>query len=921
MLTVHAQLKDSTRTGETRGVVRDSVRNYALQSATLAIYTISDAALVSYQLANASGGFNFKNLPVDTKLKIVASYVGYQQLSKSFIIPAAQRTTDLKVLYMQSSNVTLRDFVVSAVPPVRINGDTLEFNADAFKLDPNAVAEDLLRKLPGITIWGDGTITVNGKKVNNVLVNGKPFFGGDTKVAIRNLPKNAIDKIQVYQQNTDPENQIDSLTQINIKLKKGKDYGYFGEVAAGYGTNGRYDANGNINHFSNRTQIGIVGTSNNVNKIATDINTLLRSNTFKGANDGGMEYQSDLSLEGTNISHSGGFIFQHDFIPDPGATRNNRLKADYIINNGDNSIDRNITTLTTLGEDSIQTRQTQSNNQINSTNQHFNGRYEKRNVETAYYLSADMDNKKEYDRYLEESNVKGVSEEFQSMNITDQTNTKKSSNLTIDAGISKKDPGYKRIPADFVLTNKLNVNSNKDIEGNTTSFSSFTDPRENAYFNRLYNNRKNSVNNTLQLSWGDFSRWLFNSRGITNGLSLKLQNNLSFNLDDQDNLVKDSGGLLINKYLTVKNNSSIINETPGLNFRKSFKWGLSERYTRNLSFNLILQEQFYYLNNSSTHAFQNLHQRYTKFSPVVGLNYVNTQLERFQETIQLNFNVNADFPSIDQLVHLTDSTNQYYLRIGNINLKPADRKELSLFWKHASLRGRNEINYNLGIKTGTLDNSLTDSSIVDKQGRSIYYTVNADGNKYINIQGTLNKAFDINQHKITVSLLPSLNISHVPSYINGKKNWSDNFNNTTSVDLSYSYLDKVNILLQEKLVYFKSTQSWSTNSSFRNYLNAANLGGSFNFTNKLALSSNITYNYTSSTGTAATHFTVWNINASCRLLKQNNLEFRMSAMDLLHQNMGVINYGSNNTLTHGYVNALKQYFLFTIAYYPRKFGN
>ncbi|QEC73518.1 Plug domain-containing protein [Arachidicoccus ginsenosidivorans] len=103
-----------------------------------------------------------------------------------------------------------------------MNGDTLEFNADAFHLDPNAVAEDLLRKLPGVVVWGDGTITVHGREVSRVLVNGKPFFGGDTKVATQNLPKKAVEKVQVYQQSKNKDNPLDSITEVNIQLKKAK---------------------------------------------------------------------------------------------------------------------------------------------------------------------------------------------------------------------------------------------------------------------------------------------------------------------------------------------------------------------------------------------------------------------------------------------------------------------------------------------------------------------------------------------------------------------------------------------------------------------------------------------------------------------------------------------------------------------------
>ncbi|MCH5689671.1 hypothetical protein LWM68_38865 [Niabella sp. W65] len=136
--------------------------------------------------------------------------------------------------------------VVKAVVPITMNGDTLEINPAAFKLDSNAVVEDMLRRVPGITMWGDGTITVNGRKVNNVYVDGKPFFG-DPAMATQNLPKNAIEKIQVYKEtdytkdNID-DNPADSMLTMNIKLREDKKFGYFGKAGAGIGTDGRYEA-------------------------------------------------------------------------------------------------------------------------------------------------------------------------------------------------------------------------------------------------------------------------------------------------------------------------------------------------------------------------------------------------------------------------------------------------------------------------------------------------------------------------------------------------------------------------------------------------------------------------------------------------------------------------------------------------------
>src|SRR5690606_38744277 len=110
-------------------------------------------------------------------------------------LDSLNRNFDFKNIFLAKSQGIMDEVVVKAVMPITMNGDTLEINPAAFKLDSNAVVEDMLRRVPGVTMWGDGTITVNGQKVNNVYVDGKPFFGSDPAVATQNLPKNAIEKI------------------------------------------------------------------------------------------------------------------------------------------------------------------------------------------------------------------------------------------------------------------------------------------------------------------------------------------------------------------------------------------------------------------------------------------------------------------------------------------------------------------------------------------------------------------------------------------------------------------------------------------------------------------------------------------------------------------------------------------------------
>ncbi|HEY9535714.1 MAG TPA: hypothetical protein VIQ77_14355, partial [Mucilaginibacter sp.] len=289
-----AQKKDTINVGTVTGLLRDSVHNYVMASATLAIYKVKDNELVSYQLSNNFGKFQFKLMPVGVPLRIVVTHVGYISTKKEFIISPKTKTIDLKTINIQRIDLSLKEVVISAAQaPMQMHGDTLEFNASAFKLDTNAVMEDLLRKLPGVTVWGDGAITVNGKTISRLLVDGKDFFGGDNKIALQNIPKNSVQKVQVYQ-NKEDKDPITPKTEMNIVLKKDKKDGFFGKFGLGGGTREHYAADGMITYFSPKTQVAVVGAYNNVNKTAYNVNTLMGFNSFKGEGINN-DYHSDFT--------------------------------------------------------------------------------------------------------------------------------------------------------------------------------------------------------------------------------------------------------------------------------------------------------------------------------------------------------------------------------------------------------------------------------------------------------------------------------------------------------------------------------------------------------------------------------------------------------------------------------------------------
>ncbi|WP_338350998.1 outer membrane beta-barrel protein [Nonlabens tegetincola] len=255
---------------EIKGVVLDSLSNTGLQSATVFAEAKKDATLIAYSITDENGAFTISgNTSVDS-LVFYASYQGYKEFRKELFIKD-NREIDLGQISLSNQVEELEGVLVNAkAAPIRIKQDTLEFNAGSFKSKENATLEDLLEKLPGVEIDKDGTIKVNGKKVNKLLVNGKEFFGSDPKIALKNLPKEIIDKIQVTESKTEEqkilkEKSDNNEAEINVVIAEDKNKGFFSRFTAGAGTDERYSLSGIANYFNKDLRISVLGAGNNIN--------------------------------------------------------------------------------------------------------------------------------------------------------------------------------------------------------------------------------------------------------------------------------------------------------------------------------------------------------------------------------------------------------------------------------------------------------------------------------------------------------------------------------------------------------------------------------------------------------------------------------------------------------------------------------
>ncbi len=277
------------------GVVKDSIGDPLEMANVLAINKITKK-MASYGFSDSKGNYKL-DLDRNGTFNVTISYVGM----KSVNFTVETKSADIEKNITLDYDNTLEGINIVSKMPVTIKGDTIVYNADSFKNGTERKLEDVLKKLPGVEINDDGQIEVEGKTVEKIMVDGKDFFDGDTKLATKNIPSNALDKIEVLRNFSDVsqlsgvQNNQDRVA-INIKLKEGKKNFWFGDITAGVGNasdEGLYLFQPKLFYYSPKYTINVIGDVNNMGEVVLDRRDI---RNFSGG------FRSQSPSNGTNIS-------------------------------------------------------------------------------------------------------------------------------------------------------------------------------------------------------------------------------------------------------------------------------------------------------------------------------------------------------------------------------------------------------------------------------------------------------------------------------------------------------------------------------------------------------------------------------------------------------------------------------------------
>jgi len=326
-------------------------RAVPLASGTVVLLNPIDSTMEFFGITNAQGQFEIRNIRAGDYL-LQASFMGFRPFYNPITLPR-EKGANVGDILMIPLPVDLEGAeVVGEAVPLQIRGDTVVYNAAAFKTRPDAMTEELLKKLPGVEVDRAGNIKALGEDVNTLYVDGKEFFGSDPTVATRNLPADAIDKVKVYDKKSD-ETEFTGIDDgsrnktINLELKEDKKKGVFGDVLAGYGNDQHYKASGKIYRFTDKIQLAGLGMINNVNEYGFSFNDYLNFNGGIAAMSGGggsakisMGGDSDFPInfgqpvDGLATNGAGGLNFSHS------TNKHNRSYISYLLKGSDRDLEQ-----------------------------------------------------------------------------------------------------------------------------------------------------------------------------------------------------------------------------------------------------------------------------------------------------------------------------------------------------------------------------------------------------------------------------------------------------------------------------------------------------------------------------------------------------------------------------------------------------
>lgn len=901
----------SQSTATLKGKLIDSVGKQSLKDASITVLEAKDSTLDVFGLANADGSFVVEKISFGEMI-VMIKFQGYEAYSKKINFSKTNSTVDLGSIYLRIAANDLGEVVVTQ-SPITIKKDTIQFNASSFKTKPNAVMEDLLKKLPGVQVEADGTVKAQGENVQRILVDGKRFFGDDPKLATKNLPPDMIDKIQVFDALNDQSaftgfDDGNRIKTINITTKKDKRKGYFGRAIVGGGSDseeGRYDNSVNLSYFNGDRQITLTGQANNVNKQNFGGQDLFGgggggarggAGGFAGAIRGAVSAASPANNSGGIIRTIAGGLNYKDIWG-----KKTDVSGSYFYNNQQTFREQNSFTQNLIpGSPDSSIFNTQTNNSVTKNQNHRINL----NIEHQFDSSNSIIIRPNISFQETESSNEATtfSTRGTSKNLNNSVATTNRTNSGYNAGLEAT---FRHRFKKKGRTYSIAFNPSQSInDGNTSNYSI------NNFFNRPI-----PVSDTI------------NEIGVTNRDSKTMNATFSytepigknqileFNYNYNSN-INNSGTqtFAFNKAngqydIVVPNLTNVFENTFNSN-RVTLNYRL-----QNAKYNFSIGSGVQAGNLVSTNLSKDssITQKFVNFFPTMNFRYDFTKTAN----LRIFYNGRTGQPTAQQLQPVVDNSNPLNITSGNPNLKQQFIHTFRILYNSFNIFTQKL--FFATINANFTANDIQNSTTYLPNGAQFTMPVNLSGT--YNVNGFINYGFPLKKPKSNINLGLNLSRSQSQTLVNELSNYTRN----TTAGFNASWTTNIK-------EGFDMNFSSNSSFSFARYTLQPQQNGDF-FTQTFVAEPTIftkkgwvfstDFRYIKNTGRAEgfnTNIPLWSASIAKQLFKKKEGELKFYVFDLLNQNQSLTRNVTGNTIQDVSTVVLKRYFMISFTYNLRSFG-
>ena len=920
------QKKGSTITG----VVVDKESGEPLQNATLQLYSLPDSVFKVGAASDYDGKFSLSASAADYYLRV--SFVGYVAQNSNLKVVKG-KNIDLGKIELSTDAVALKAAVVTAeVPPVTAAEDTLVFNTAAFRVPEGSMLEELIKKYPGVDIGDDGTIKINGKTVNRILMKGKDFFGTDKDMALKNISADIVDKVKFYDKKSDFSRVTgiddgEEETVLDLQMKKGVVDGLFSNTDVGYGTKDRYTFKNTTGYYNDMAQYTLVMSANNLNNQGFSDG---RGRGFRGGGGGGLvtpkqagfnfAYESDKIELGGNVranhrnTDSKNWSSSETFMPQIGRNQFSNSRSNSFSRstgfNADMRLEWKPDTMTNIIFRPSFSYST-SDNWSQSTSATFNN-------DPFLYV-------KEYYKELYGDVLAGMDTiAVNSNNNESQSNSENrnvSANLQINRRLNK--PGRN-------LTFRGQF-SYGDSESNSYSVNRVKYYQSDAGSNG-YDRQRHSA--TPSKNWRYNLRFSYTEPLMKNlFLQLSYSYNYSYNNSDRSTYVFDSiPGYIME--LSRHYNTPLLPD----DYRQYIDNELSrhstyrtQQHEAQLMFRYVTDKMNLSAGVIWIPQETEMEYKYLGIDTVLRRNVSNvTPNLRFryrwskQTTLNIMYRGSTSQPSMTDLLDITDDSNPLHITKGNPGLKPSFTNSLNAFFNTYNTEAQRGFNVYTSFRN-TLNSISRKATYIEETGATITQPDNINGNWSVNGGVVFNSAIPANK-KFTYSTHTDASYANSVSYISVQgtkgsvKNRAKTIGLSERLNINYR-ADKFDISLSGYVRYSHSSSSAQPEDKMNIY--DFSYGPSMNYTfpwYNIKLSTNLSMSSRRgySDPNANTNELLWNAQLSASFLKRNALTVSFQIYDILHQQSNVSRIVDALSRRDSETNAIYSYCMFNLSY---KFNN